>query len=203
MDSKVTFSELLAQYRKRAGYSQSGLARLLRLNASRLSRIESGQRGRLSRDKVLSLGAILKLPIEDLNRLLLSADYAPVNSESVQNRSLSGQHVHGESPGSLPRHPLALEAASLIDDLLNDPALTDREQTFAENMIRSFIKSMQEGMVARSSWMMDTLDRHSSAEDDESIVVIPTPLEQAQRTLEALNVRSRFTIEGNVLNQRR
>ncbi len=85
-----TFPEVLADYRKRSGLSQSDIARRAGLSASYVNRLESGDRQPNSRDLVLGLAKALSLSPDDTDRLLLSARYARESESLAEAHPLVG-----------------------------------------------------------------------------------------------------------------
>lgn len=71
-----SFASVLRRFRERAGHSQSGLARLAKLDPSFVNRLESGQRG-AERAVAEALIAALELPSEEADRLLAAGGYLP------------------------------------------------------------------------------------------------------------------------------
>ncbi len=77
-----TFASVLRRFRERAGHSQSGLARLAKLDASFVNRLESGQRG-AERAVAEALIAALELPPEEADQLLAAGGYLPPSLAKV------------------------------------------------------------------------------------------------------------------------
>lgn len=73
------FSDLLREFRERAGLSQSRLARLARIDHSYVSRLEGGRRAP-ERAVVLRLAEALGLDPTERDRLLVAAGAAPVSA---------------------------------------------------------------------------------------------------------------------------
>jgi len=71
------FAALLRRYRDRAGLSCNELARAVGVDPSYISRLERGEREPPRRRVIERLAEVLKLPLEDQDRLLVSAGYAP------------------------------------------------------------------------------------------------------------------------------
>src|SRR5215210_7356880 len=71
------FPTLLRYYRDRAGLSCNELARGVGVDPSYISRLERGEREPPRRPVVERLSATLKLALDDQDRLLVSAGYAP------------------------------------------------------------------------------------------------------------------------------
>ncbi len=70
---------LLGQHRARLAKSQAAIARDAWLDESYVSRLFSGQRNHPSRDALILLSAFgLELPVEDVDEILLAADYKPL-----------------------------------------------------------------------------------------------------------------------------
>lgn len=70
---------LLAQYRARLAKSQAAIARDAWLDESYISRLFSGERNHPSRDALILLSAFgLELRVEDVDEILLAADYRPL-----------------------------------------------------------------------------------------------------------------------------
>ena len=107
MDSQsIEFGKILRQYRKRAGISQSELAKRIGADNSYISRVERGERAVTSRDKVILLIKVLKLNDHNANTLLLIGGYAPIN----KNMSISKDPVLG-----------------LIADIIQDDRISEEE----------------------------------------------------------------------------
>ncbi len=71
------FSTLLRRYRDRAGMSCNELARAVGIDPSYVSRLERGEREPPRRPVVERVTEVLHLELEDQDRLLVSAGYAP------------------------------------------------------------------------------------------------------------------------------
>ena len=71
------FAALLRRYRDRAGLSCNELARAVGVDPSYISRLERGEREPPRRRVIERLAEAFKLPLEDQDRLLVSAGYAP------------------------------------------------------------------------------------------------------------------------------
>src|SRR5579875_575875 len=71
------FTTLLRYYRDRAGLSCNELARAVGVDPSYVSRLERGEREPPRRPIVERLAASLDLSLEDQDRLLVTAGYAP------------------------------------------------------------------------------------------------------------------------------
>lgn len=70
---------LLGQYRGRLAKSQAAIARDAWLDESYVSRLFSGERSNPSRDALILLCAFgLELPVEDVDEVLMMADYKPL-----------------------------------------------------------------------------------------------------------------------------
>lgn len=70
---------LLGQYRTRLAKSQAAIARDAWLDESYVSRLFSGERTNPSRDAIILLCAFgLELPVEDVDEVLMMADYKPL-----------------------------------------------------------------------------------------------------------------------------
>ena len=73
------FATLLRSYRDRAGMSCNELARAVAVDPSYISRLERGEREPPRRPIVERLGSSLQLGMEDQDRLLVTAGYAPAS----------------------------------------------------------------------------------------------------------------------------
>ena len=71
------FASLLRHYRERADLSCNELARAVAVDPSYISRLERGEREPPRRPVVERLAGALQLELEDQDRLLVSAGYAP------------------------------------------------------------------------------------------------------------------------------
>lgn len=71
------FGTLLRRYRDRAGLSCNELARAVAVDPSYISRLERGEREPPRRPVVERLASALQLGLEDQDRLLVTAGYAP------------------------------------------------------------------------------------------------------------------------------
>ena len=71
------FAGLLRRYRDRAELSCNELARAVAVDPSYISRLARGERGPPRRPVVERVAEALNLPLEDQDRLLVSAGYAP------------------------------------------------------------------------------------------------------------------------------
>ncbi len=71
------FGALLRRYRDRAGLSCNELARAVAVDASYISRLERAEREPPRRPVVERLASALQLGLEDQDRLLVTAGYAP------------------------------------------------------------------------------------------------------------------------------
>lgn len=76
------FDELLKYYRVGTGKTQEEVAEAAGLDPSYVSRLESGSRAP-KRGSVLRLGEALGITAEETDRLLLAADFRPVNIGSA------------------------------------------------------------------------------------------------------------------------
>lgn len=74
--SAPSFGSLLRRWRNLRRYTQLALAHEAEVSARHLSYLETG-RARPSREMVLILASSLEVPLDERNRLLLSAGYAP------------------------------------------------------------------------------------------------------------------------------
>ncbi len=79
----MDFADTLEKFRMRAGKSRYRLAKYSGLNQAYILRLESGERGKPSRDVVIMLGLALvessdSVAIWDIDELLMSAEYAPL-----------------------------------------------------------------------------------------------------------------------------
>lgn len=75
----ASLSGVLGRYRKRLDKSQAAIARDAWLDESYVSRLFSGERFHPSRDALILLSAFgLELPVEDVDEILLVADYKPL-----------------------------------------------------------------------------------------------------------------------------
>lgn len=79
----TAFSTLLKEYRTNAGVSQSELGRLTDIDASYVSRIESGERLPPRREIVLKIATALGIRFDERNTLLMVAEYAPVDLDKT------------------------------------------------------------------------------------------------------------------------
>jgi len=86
----ATFSDLLKEFRTRAGLSQRALARASGINAAIISRLETGDRQPSGPEQVLAVVRALQLDGADGDLLLASAGYWPrsVLSLGPQDESL-------------------------------------------------------------------------------------------------------------------
>ena len=73
------FPTLLRAFRERAGRSRNNLAQEVGVDPYYLTRIEHGEREPPRLHIVEALGRALRLPLQDTNRLLVAAGYAPVS----------------------------------------------------------------------------------------------------------------------------
>jgi transcriptional regulator with XRE-family HTH domain len=73
------FATLLRFYRDRAGMSCNELARAVAVDPSYISRLERGEREPPRRPIVERLANSLRLAVEDQDRLLVTAGYAPAS----------------------------------------------------------------------------------------------------------------------------
>ncbi len=74
-----SLDELLRQYRERLAKSQAEISRDAWLDESYVSRLFSGGRTNPSRDALILLSAFgLELRVEDVDDILLAADYRPL-----------------------------------------------------------------------------------------------------------------------------
>ena len=73
------FATLLRFYRDRAGMSCNELARAVAVDPSYISRLERGEREPPRRPIVERLASSLRLAVEDQDRLLVTAGYAPAS----------------------------------------------------------------------------------------------------------------------------
>ena len=71
------FGTLLRRYRDRAGLSCNELARAVAVDPSYISRLERGEREPPRRPVVERLASALQLGLDDQDRLLVTAGYAP------------------------------------------------------------------------------------------------------------------------------
>ena len=78
----MTFAQTLRAIRLKAGLSRYRIAQTSGLDQAYVLRLETGERGKPSRDVVLMLGLALMqaqaVTIHDVDELLLAADYAPL-----------------------------------------------------------------------------------------------------------------------------
>jgi transcriptional regulator with XRE-family HTH domain len=82
----MKFGPLLKQVRRQSGASQRTLAKNSKIDSTYLSKIENGFRNAPSRGTVIKISRVLKLNAEETDRLLLAADYAPINFFDHRNR---------------------------------------------------------------------------------------------------------------------
>lgn len=73
------FPILLRSFRERAGRSRNNLAHEVGVDPSYLTRIEHGDREPPRLHIVEALARALRLPVQDFNRLLVAAGYAPLS----------------------------------------------------------------------------------------------------------------------------
>jgi transcriptional regulator with XRE-family HTH domain len=73
------FGALLRRYRDRSGLSCNELARAVAVDPSYISRLERGEREPPRRPVVERLASALRLSLEDQDRLLVTAGYAPAS----------------------------------------------------------------------------------------------------------------------------
>jgi transcriptional regulator with XRE-family HTH domain len=73
------FATLLRSYRDQAGMSCNELARAVAVDPSYISRLERGEREPPRRPIVERLAMSLRLSVEDQDRLLVTAGYAPAS----------------------------------------------------------------------------------------------------------------------------
>ena len=75
----TSLSGLLGRYRARLSKSQAAIARDAWLDESYVSRLFSGERSHPTRDALILLSAFgLEMPVEDVDEILLVADYKPL-----------------------------------------------------------------------------------------------------------------------------
>jgi len=75
----TSLSGLLGRYRARLSKSQAAIASDAWLDESYVSRLFSGERSHPSRDALILLSAFgLGLPVEEVDEILLVADYKPL-----------------------------------------------------------------------------------------------------------------------------
>lgn len=75
----TSLAGLLGRHRVRIAKSQAAIARDAWLDESYVSRLFSGERFHPSRDALILLSAFgLELPVEDVDEILLVADYKPL-----------------------------------------------------------------------------------------------------------------------------
>lgn len=92
-----TFGGVLARYRLRGGLSRNELGKRTGVDASYVSRLESGERGAPSRAVVEALARALDLGELARDRLLLAAGYTPDYAEDRTIRQLAAA-LAGASP---------------------------------------------------------------------------------------------------------
>src|SRR5437764_15249938 len=71
-------AELIQSYVERDGRSLNRIAQAALVDVAYLWRLRSGEKHRPSRDILIRLGLALKLEPEELDELLVAADYAPI-----------------------------------------------------------------------------------------------------------------------------
>src|SRR5215211_5146763 len=69
---------LIAEYLERDGRSLNAIARAALIDVAYLWRLREGEKCHPSRDVLIRLGLALKLEPEELDELLVEADYAPI-----------------------------------------------------------------------------------------------------------------------------
>jgi len=82
------FAEILANYRKRAGYSQHKLSQLAHINSSHLNRLEKAQRNPPKKANILKLAEVLNLNPEERDALLISAGYITEGQQVAQSSDI-------------------------------------------------------------------------------------------------------------------
>ncbi|NJM99835.1 MAG: helix-turn-helix transcriptional regulator, partial [Phormidesmis sp. RL_2_1] len=75
-----SFGQLLKQWRSQRNFSQLDLSLTSNVSQRHISFIESG-RSNPSRDMVLTLSAVLDIPLRQQNKMLTAAGFAPIYSE--------------------------------------------------------------------------------------------------------------------------
>jgi transcriptional regulator with XRE-family HTH domain len=76
--SRDELAELIDAYIERDGRSLNRIAQAALVDVAYLWRLRSGEKHRPSRDILIRLGLALKLEPEELDELLIAADYAPI-----------------------------------------------------------------------------------------------------------------------------
>lgn len=74
----ATLADFVAKYLERDGRSLNQIAQAAWMDVGYLWRLRAGQKQHPSRDVLIRLALALKLEPEELDELLVSADYAPV-----------------------------------------------------------------------------------------------------------------------------
>jgi hypothetical protein len=73
-------SSLLAHFVERDGRTLNGVAQAASVDVGYLWHLRAGSKQRPSRDVLIRLGLALKLEPEELDELLVAADYAPITA---------------------------------------------------------------------------------------------------------------------------
>jgi len=140
---RLIFGLKVKQYRQRAGYSASELARICGLSPSYLTEIEKGKK-HPKPEKVMSLAQALNVEYEELLSLKLEKGLLPVE-ELLTSNTLQ----------NLPLELFGLDPSSIVDLVSNDPIKTSafistiveiarNYEMSQENFYHSALRSYQE-----------------------------------------------------------
>src|SRR5436190_1717409 len=91
------FATLLRRFRERAGLSCNELARAVGVDPSYISRLERSEREPPRRRVVAGLASALQLDLDDQDRLLVSAGYAPATVALLGHWDSTPQVVAGDA----------------------------------------------------------------------------------------------------------
>ena len=83
MTTEAALAHLVRLYADRDGRSLNEIALSALIDVAYLWRLRAGQRRQPSRDVLIRLALALHLEPEELDQLLVAADYAPITSRNV------------------------------------------------------------------------------------------------------------------------
>lgn len=182
------FGQLLRRARTAAGLTREALSKLVKLNASYIYRLETGDR-KPSREAVLLLGEALKVDGESLNQWLSAVGFAPVpvfNTEHSAVRTRRGAHLQRMATGEA-----AGDAAALWPAVFESLGVRDAR---AGRLLRAMSEARPQAREQVARLISDTVSYLLNALDSPvQTAVIPAAKENpfvAQSVMQRILLRS-------------
>lgn len=88
-----SFGKIIRGYRERKHKSLRQLENQTGISFSHLSKIERGEY-KPPREKLIAISSALAIPEEETNKILLSAEYAPLNNQEANKQDTHESHVN-------------------------------------------------------------------------------------------------------------